>query len=172
VFGIGMNEFLLILIIGLVVIGPKRLPMVLRTLGQWMTQFKRATNELRDAVGTEINAYQEFRDLREFKDSVEQEVRDFRTRTETAVNAELEPERRTLDETVAGLRQLEGDPGLLTDPEPVADPGLVGAEEAPPDEPPPEEAPPAEARDDTPPEAAPEKTPAEPPRRTGSGEPS
>ena len=49
-FGIGMPEFILILVVALIVIGPKKLPEVARTLGKAMGEFKRATSELRSAV--------------------------------------------------------------------------------------------------------------------------
>ncbi|MDY6906187.1 MAG: Sec-independent protein translocase protein TatB [Thermodesulfobacteriota bacterium] len=49
-FGIGMPEFIVIAVVAIVVIGPKKLPEVARTLGKAMGEFKRATNELRSAV--------------------------------------------------------------------------------------------------------------------------
>lgn len=61
-FGIGMPEFILILAVALIVIGPKKLPEVARTLGKAMGEFKRATNELRSAVNIDD-------DLNEMKQS-------------------------------------------------------------------------------------------------------
>ncbi len=49
-FGIGMPELLVILAVALIVIGPKKLPELARSLGKAMGEFKRATNELRSAV--------------------------------------------------------------------------------------------------------------------------
>ena len=46
-FGIGMTELMVIFVIGLVVLGPKRLPELARTLGRSMAEFRRASNELR-----------------------------------------------------------------------------------------------------------------------------
>ncbi|MGM0642639.1 MAG: twin-arginine translocase TatA/TatE family subunit, partial [Thermodesulfobacteriota bacterium] len=42
-FGLGMPEILLILALALIVIGPKRLPDLAKTLGKAMGEFKRAT---------------------------------------------------------------------------------------------------------------------------------
>jgi Tat protein translocase TatB subunit len=46
-FGIGMTELMVIFVIGLVVLGPKRLPELARTLGRSMAEFRRASNDLR-----------------------------------------------------------------------------------------------------------------------------
>jgi TatA/E family protein of Tat protein translocase len=46
-FGIGMTELLVILTIGLIVIGPKKLPELARSLGKGLAEFRRASNEMR-----------------------------------------------------------------------------------------------------------------------------
>jgi Tat protein translocase TatB subunit len=52
-FGIGLPELLVILVVALLVLGPKRLPEVARTLGKGLAEFRKATaditEELRDA---------------------------------------------------------------------------------------------------------------------------
>ena len=49
-FGIGMPEMLLILAIALIVIGPKKLPDLAKSLGRAMREFKKATNELKETM--------------------------------------------------------------------------------------------------------------------------
>jgi TatA/E family protein of Tat protein translocase len=49
-FGIGMPEMLLLLAIALVVIGPKKLPDLAKSLGRAMREFKKATNELKETM--------------------------------------------------------------------------------------------------------------------------
>jgi sec-independent protein translocase protein TatB len=44
-FDISWGELLLIGVVALIVIGPKELPSVLRTVGQWMTKLRRMANE-------------------------------------------------------------------------------------------------------------------------------
>ena len=46
-FGIGMTELLVILTIGLVVIGPKKLPELARSLGKGLAEFRRASTDMR-----------------------------------------------------------------------------------------------------------------------------
>ncbi len=49
-FGIGMPELLVILVVALLVLGPKRLPEVARSLGRGMAEFRRASSELRQSL--------------------------------------------------------------------------------------------------------------------------
>jgi Tat protein translocase TatB subunit len=46
-FGIGMTELLVILVVGLLVLGPKRLPELARSLGRGIAEFRRASLDLR-----------------------------------------------------------------------------------------------------------------------------
>lgn len=49
-FGMGMTEVLLVLAIALIVIGPKKLPDLAKSLGRAMIEFKRATTELKASL--------------------------------------------------------------------------------------------------------------------------
>jgi sec-independent protein translocase protein TatB len=46
-FGIGMTELLVILVVALIVFGPTRLPELARSLGRAMAEFRRASTDLR-----------------------------------------------------------------------------------------------------------------------------
>src|SRR6476659_3185185 len=47
-FEIGWGELLIIGIVALIAIGPKELPTVLRTLGQWMAKLRRMASEFQN----------------------------------------------------------------------------------------------------------------------------
>ena len=49
-FGLGATEILLILVVALLVLGPKRLPDAARSLGRGIAEFRRASNDLRTAI--------------------------------------------------------------------------------------------------------------------------
>lgn len=49
-FGIGMPEILVILAVALIVIGPKKLPELAKTLGKAFGEFKRSVNDLKSSV--------------------------------------------------------------------------------------------------------------------------
>lgn len=51
---IGGTELLIIVIIALVVFGPKRLPELGRTIGKGLREFRRASNDLKRSLEEEI----------------------------------------------------------------------------------------------------------------------
>jgi sec-independent protein translocase protein TatA len=53
---IGMQELIVILVIALLVFGPRRLPDLGRSLGRSITEFRRATNELTSTLEREVEA--------------------------------------------------------------------------------------------------------------------
>lgn len=53
-FDIAPSEFLLIAIVAIVVIGPKDLPMALRTAGRWIARVRRVSGHFRSGIETMI----------------------------------------------------------------------------------------------------------------------
>lgn len=51
---LGMPEMIFIFLLALVVVGPKRLPGLARQLGKFMAEFKRASNEFKNQLETEM----------------------------------------------------------------------------------------------------------------------
>ena len=51
---IGMPEMLIILVIALIIFGPRKLPELGRSLGKSLAEFKRASNELKNTLEEEI----------------------------------------------------------------------------------------------------------------------
>ena len=70
-FGIGMPEMILILVIALIVIGPKKLPDLAKSLGRAFAEFRRATSELKETL--EID--DELKEVKSTFDHVGKEVK-------------------------------------------------------------------------------------------------
>lgn len=49
-FGLGMSEIIFLAVLALIVIGPKQLPEVARTLGRFLNELKRSTNVLSEEI--------------------------------------------------------------------------------------------------------------------------
>ena len=53
---LGFSEMLFLFFLALLIFGPKKLPEVGRQIGRFMNEFKRASNEFRSQIESEINA--------------------------------------------------------------------------------------------------------------------
>ena len=53
-FGIDWEELLVIIIVAVIVIGPKDMPMALRTAGRWIARVRRVSNHFRSGIETMI----------------------------------------------------------------------------------------------------------------------
>jgi TatA/E family protein of Tat protein translocase len=71
-FGIGMPEMILILAIALIVIGPKKLPDLAKSLGRAMNEFKKATREIKESMDIDGD----LKDVKKSLDDLNADVKD------------------------------------------------------------------------------------------------
>jgi Tat protein translocase TatB subunit len=64
---LGMQEMLVVLLVALVFIGPKRLPEIARTLGRLMNELKRAGEELKSQI--DLNSWTELREEESWRET-------------------------------------------------------------------------------------------------------
>lgn len=133
-FGIGMPEMLLILAIALIVIGPKKLPDLAKSLGRAMREFKKATNEFKETM--QIDG--ELAEVKKAFDNINDDVKD-------AVDSKLESATKPVDKTDADEEEKDDRVSETDDFENLkdlkdtfnnlnADPGSSGEEKAKPGE--------------------------------------
>jgi sec-independent protein translocase protein TatB len=77
-FSLGWGEIVVIGIVALIAIGPKELPTVLRTLGQWMGKVRRMANEFQGQFQEALREA-EFADLKKHADDISSSVSEFST---------------------------------------------------------------------------------------------
>ncbi len=62
-FGIGLPELIIIMVIALIVIGPSKLPDLARALGKGMAEFRKATQEIKDSLDMDEDIQEVKKDL-------------------------------------------------------------------------------------------------------------
>ena len=77
IFGVGPGELVLIMLIGLIVLGPSKLPQIARSLGRGIAAFRKATMDLTTEVSREIE------ELEKDAAEEEEETRDSKWRSGT-----------------------------------------------------------------------------------------
>ena len=70
-FGIGIPEIIVIIVVALVFIGPEKLPGVLRSIGKGLVELKRATSDVRSTVQDEMHKIEEEIELKDVRKSAE-----------------------------------------------------------------------------------------------------
>jgi Tat protein translocase TatB subunit len=69
-FGIGMPELLVIAVIALLVVGPKKLPDIAKALGKGLSEFRKVTEEATDTIKETLKTDDIKKDMNDIKDSL------------------------------------------------------------------------------------------------------
>lgn len=127
-FGIGMPEMLLICAIALIVIGPKKLPGLAKSLGRAFGEFKRATSDLKESleIDTDLSdvskPFDEIAD--DIKDSLDSPIDQMTNESSESDPPEDNDEKQgsapaESDSTDTADTYADNDTGTDTPPEPV-----------------------------------------------------
>jgi TatA/E family protein of Tat protein translocase len=115
-FGIGMPEMLVILALALIIIGPKKLPDLAKSLGRAMREFKRATNEFKETIqlDSEISEVKEtFNDISDgVKNAVDLNLKSENQKTnvidsDNDKNEEKDDTKESVSNDFSNLKQLK-----------------------------------------------------------------
>jgi sec-independent protein translocase protein TatA len=103
-FGIGMPELVIIMVIALIVIGPQKLPDLAKSLGKGLAEFKKAADDFKQGIEAESRSVEDKEKLAETKaadsDKAKQ-AEELKAKVETVAAAEapaqaaqVEPEKK------------------------------------------------------------------------------
>lgn len=122
-FDISFTEILVIAVVGLVVIGPERLPKVARTLGHLFGRAQRYANDVKNDIQREM----ELEELKKWKASVEGTARSIEdsvqkemTQFQDLMETETEPKPSTTASASSPETTGEGTPASFPSPTPVS----------------------------------------------------
>ncbi len=158
-FGIGFSEVMLILVVTLLVVGPKKLPEIAKTLGKGIRTLRRAGAELRDAIELEDIRRTVQDPMREAKRAVTEWTDPYSDVSMSDRKPDPPPPRPALQPPPGIVAQGEE----IEDAELIEEPAAKLAVEA--------EAPEAAAPEAEAPKAAPSPSPATPSPEPGGDEP-
>jgi sec-independent protein translocase protein TatB len=72
--GVGFFELVILLMIGLIVLGPKRLPQVANQLGSWIGQARRMTRVMKRQLEDELDLGDNFKNLKSLGDELKDDL--------------------------------------------------------------------------------------------------
>ena len=77
-FDIGFAELVLLMLVGLLVLGPEKLPRVARDAGLYLRKARRAWNQMRHSIEQELDASEMRRALEETQESAQSAIDDLK----------------------------------------------------------------------------------------------
>jgi len=87
-FGIGQFELLIIIVVALIVIGPGKLPEMMRSIGKGFAEFKRVSSDVKQTFDMEVRRAEQEADKKES----ETKAKPAAPKAEEAKSAEAKPE--------------------------------------------------------------------------------
>lgn len=124
---IGWSEMALIALLALIVIGPKDLPRVMRTVGQWVRKARGFARDFQSSLDEMIQDDE----LREAKRTIETETRNYRNRGSFGIGKELEKHVDSTGDVRRAAEDLEQSARASDDTQGTARPALESGRPAP-----------------------------------------
>jgi TatA/E family protein of Tat protein translocase len=141
-----MQEIIIILVVALIVIGPKKLPELARTLGKGLAEFKKAADDLQETVRMDLERDKHEQFSKKYPDLVPEgeesadaeAMADKETESEVKIDADVtvegEPATTTAEVTPEPAPEPEDEPEISYNPEEIE--GGDETEDDPSDDPP------------------------------------
>lgn len=119
---LGGAELLIILVLALLLFGPRKLPEIGRTIGKGLTEFRKATSEFKSNLEREVD----LTDVKDARDSLREAKAEIKSTIDGATRLHVPPTpsapKPARSSTEDGEPTGPVEDGPATDPEPVTDP--------------------------------------------------
>lgn len=118
-FDVGFTELMVIALVGLIVIGPERLPKVARTVGHLLGRLQRYVGDVKSDISREM----QLEDLKKLQAQVQEQARDL----ERQVNDQMNTVETQLNQSILASAEKKADESIeaakpFTPPVPSASP--------------------------------------------------
>ncbi|MDO8864181.1 Sec-independent protein translocase protein TatB [Haliea sp. E1-2-M8] len=107
-FDIDFTELVIIAMVGLLVIGPEKLPGAIRTGNAWLHRIKRGFNDIRQEVEQELHNDTVLQELRKTRDEIKTSVANAEREFENDTAAVTKPDDGAAGDTKAGPAPAAG----------------------------------------------------------------
>ncbi len=81
-FDIGFSELLVVFVVGLIILGPERLPMAAKTAGLWVRKIRRSIQSVQREINAQLDQEELQRSIKETNDRILRETADFQKQAE------------------------------------------------------------------------------------------
>lgn len=82
-FDIGFSELLVVFVVGLLILGPERLPMAAKTAGLWVRKIRRSIQSVQREINAQLDQEELQRSIKETNERIMRETTDFAKQTES-----------------------------------------------------------------------------------------
>ncbi|MCX7896970.1 MAG: Sec-independent protein translocase protein TatB [Rhodocyclaceae bacterium] len=117
-FDIGFSELMVIALVGLIVIGPEKLPRVARTVGHLLGRAQRYVADVKADIQREI----QLEELKKMQAEIEAQAKS----VEAQVNEQMRKVEADLNASILGAKNEAADPDAAHAPKPPPPPGAGG----------------------------------------------
>ncbi len=104
-FNFGISELMIIAVVGLIVIGPERLPRVARTLGHLVGRMQRYVSEIKADINREV----ELDELRKLQSSMKEAAQEIESSVSKQVNFIEDEVKQAEEEVKKEVKKVESD---------------------------------------------------------------
>lgn len=94
-FDIGFSELLVVFVVGLLILGPERLPVAAKTAGLWIRKIRRSIQSVQREINAQLDQEELQRSIKETNERIMRETAKFEQDTEAqpASKAQTEPQK-------------------------------------------------------------------------------